>query len=75
MFKILKAFKGSPDGMQVISYTVGQEVELSVSLGKVALREGWAEDVEKPKPSKPLEVPVVEEVKTQRASSRKRKIK
>lgn len=75
MFRILKNFLGSNDGMHVISYIVGQEVELSKSLGRVALRENWAEEillgVAKPNSSKPQEESEVE-VKTQRAGIKKR---
>lgn len=41
-YTILKSFKGSPDGIQVIDYTAGEEVELVESLAEVAIKEKWA---------------------------------
>lgn len=41
MFKVLKDFKGSPDGIQVIQFEAGQEVDLVPDLAKVALEEKW----------------------------------
>lgn len=40
-YKIKESFKGSPDGMQVIEFTKGQEVELTGELEEVAAEEGW----------------------------------
>ena len=42
MFKILKGFKGSPDGFTVIYFPTGEIVDLPQSLADVALIEGWA---------------------------------
>lgn len=42
MYKVIKDFKGSPDGYTVIQYLEGQEVELSLALADVALKEKWA---------------------------------
>lgn len=56
MFKILKDFKGSPDGYTVIEYATGQELDLPPSLAEVALAEKWA----KPLPAKAKPAPVVE---------------
>lgn len=55
MYKILKSFKGSPDGMQVIEYQEGTEVELPASLVEVALAEKWAKKIKvktQPEPEK-----------------------
>lgn len=41
MYKVLKDFKGSPDGIEVIQYVAGEEVELVESLAVVALHEKW----------------------------------
>lgn len=40
-YKILKTFPGSPDGIRVITYTEGDEVEIPESLAIVALGEKW----------------------------------
>ena len=42
MHTILKDFRGSPDGSQVIDYVAGTVVELAPSLAVVAVKEGWA---------------------------------
>lgn len=58
MYKVLKDFRGSPDGCRVISYTVGQDIKLgsdfSTDLAEVALAEGWVTKylVEPGKPAK-----------------------
>lgn len=43
--KVLKDFKGSPDGRYAVQYYAGEEVELSDSLAEVALAEGWAKQI------------------------------
>ena len=47
MYKVLKDFKGSPDGCRVIQYTEGQMLEegsdFSKDLAEVALNEKWVE--------------------------------
>lgn len=43
MFKVLKDWKGSPDGFTVIEYKSGQIVDLHPSLIDVALGEKWVE--------------------------------
>lgn len=51
MFKVLKEFKGSPDGYTVIAYAAGAEVNLAPDLAKVALKEKWVKELPaKPKP-------------------------
>lgn len=45
MHKILKDFKGSPDGIAVIEYKADQEVELVPDLAKVAEAEKWAKPI------------------------------
>lgn len=42
MFKVLKDFKGSPDGRFAVDYKAGEVVELTDSLAAVAVAEGWA---------------------------------
>ena len=46
MYKIIKSFKGSPDGCRVIKFTKGEMIEESAdfpqSLIDVALTENWA---------------------------------
>ena len=44
-YKILKDFKGSPDGMAVIDYSKGQVVNLVPSLAAVTIDEKWAKEV------------------------------
>jgi hypothetical protein len=43
--KILKSFNGSQSGTTSETFTAGTTVELSESLGKTAIHEGWAEAV------------------------------
>ena len=43
MFKVLKDWKGSPDGFTVIHYKAGETVNLHHSLVDVALNESWVE--------------------------------
>lgn len=43
MFKVLKDWKGSPDGFTVIKYKTGQIVDLHPTLVDVALGEKWVE--------------------------------
>ena len=49
MYKVLKDFKGSPDGCRVIQYTKGQMLEegadFSRDLAEVALNEKWVKPV------------------------------
>ena len=45
MFKILKDFKGSPDGYTVIDYVAGSKVDLAPSLAEVAVKEKWAKEL------------------------------
>lgn len=54
MFKILKDFKGSPDGYTVIDYVAGSKVDLVPSLAEVAVKEKWAKEVP-PEPKVDLE--------------------
>lgn len=49
MFKVLKDFKGSPDGMAVIEYKAGEEVDLVPALAEVAVKEKWVKPVPKTK--------------------------
>lgn len=44
--RILKDFKGSPDGRYAVQYRAGEEGDLTASLAEVALAEGWAKPVE-----------------------------
>lgn len=53
MFKVLKDFKGSPDGFTVEQYVKDQETDLVPALAEVALREKWV----KPLPPKPAPKP------------------
>jgi hypothetical protein len=43
MFKVLKDWKGSPDGFTVIEYKEGEIVDLHPTLVDVALGEKWVE--------------------------------
>lgn len=45
MFKILKDFKGSPDGYTVIDYVAGSKVDLVPSLAEVAVKEKLAKEL------------------------------
>ncbi len=54
MFKILKDFKGSPDGYTVIDYVAGSKVDLVPSLAEVAVKEKWAKELP-PEPKVDLE--------------------
>lgn len=52
MYKVIKSFKGSPNGFDVVEFLAGttvSEAELPADLAKVAIREKW---VEKPKGAK-----------------------
>ncbi len=46
MYKVLKDFRGSPDGCRVLDYEKGQALEISSNfsqdLADVAVAEGWA---------------------------------
>lgn len=44
-YKILKDFKGSPNGSTVVEYTKGETVELTDSLAAAVVPEGWAKEV------------------------------
>ena len=46
-YKILKDFKGSPNGSIVVQYTKGETVELTDSLAACVVPEGWAEEIKK----------------------------
>lgn len=46
MYKVLKSFKGSPDGRFAVDYEKDAIVSLTDSLAEVALAEGWVERVE-----------------------------
>lgn len=46
-YKILKDFKGSPNGSLVVQYTKGETVELADSLAEAVVPEGWAEEIKK----------------------------
>lgn len=45
MFKVLKDFKGSPDGYTVIDYAAGSKVDLVPSLADVAVKEKWVKEL------------------------------
>ena len=45
MFKVLKDFKGSPDGYTVIAYAAGSKVDLVPSLADVAVKEKWVKEL------------------------------
>jgi len=58
VYKIIKAFKGSPNGSTVIDYQKGEIVDLESDLAAVALEEGWVELVDKPEePQNPDKTP------------------
>lgn len=44
-YEVLKTFRGSPDGRFVVDYHAGETVELTQSLAKVALTEGWVKEL------------------------------
>lgn len=48
-YKVIRSFKGSPDGMRVVEYEKGQVVSLTESLAVVALEEKWVRP-HKPEP-------------------------
>ncbi len=51
MFKVLKNFKGSPDGYTVVDYVAGAEVDLTPDLAQTAVKEKWVKELPaKPKP-------------------------
>ena len=54
MFKVLKNFKGSPDGCAVLDYAKDDELHIcstfSEDLAQVALAEGWVKEVAGSKP-------------------------
>ena len=45
MFKVLKDFKGSPDGYTVVEYAAGTEVDLAPDLAQVAVKEKWVKEL------------------------------
>lgn len=45
MYKVLKGFKGSPDGFTVIEYKEGQETDLVPALAEVAIKEKWVKKI------------------------------
>lgn len=57
MYKVLKDFKGSPNGYDVVDYVKGQEVDLTTSLAETALAEKWV----KPIPAKSAEETAAEQ--------------
>ena len=56
MYKVLKGFRGSPDGCRVIKYIQGQFLEVNTDfsddLCQVALVEGWVVEVKNATPEK-----------------------
>ena len=44
-FHVIKSFKGSPNGWDIVEYEAGNEYELTESLAAAALSEGWAEEI------------------------------
>lgn len=42
-YKVIKGFKGSPDGRFTVTYPAGEIVDLTESLAAVAVSEGWVE--------------------------------
>jgi hypothetical protein len=46
LVKMLSTHKGSPDGIQTVIYTQGEQYEVSGELLDVFLREGWCEAAE-----------------------------
>jgi len=57
VYKIIKVFKGSPNGSTVIDYQKGEIVDLESDLAAVALEEGWVELVDKPEDQETPEGP------------------
>lgn len=53
MYRILKDFKGSPDGGRVVLFSAGEQIAESADfppdLIAVAIEEGWAEEIKAPK--------------------------
>lgn len=45
MYKVLKDFRGSPNGFDVVDYQKGQDVELTSSLAETALAEKWVKPI------------------------------
>lgn len=71
MFKVLKDFKGSPDGFTVIQYAAGAEVDLAPDLAKVALKEKWVKELPaKPKPDPEAERRAAEEAAAAEAANK-----
>jgi len=61
-YKILKDFRGSPDGMAVIDYNKGEVVDLVPSLAQIALEEKWAKEVSDPVTADPQPEPATNDV-------------
>lgn len=53
MYKVLKSFKGSPDGYTVIDYAKDEEVDLVPELADVALKEKWVKHLPVKKATEP----------------------
>ncbi len=45
MYKVIKDFKGSPDGIEVIEYKEGDKVDLVPDLADVAIKEKWVKPI------------------------------
>ena len=59
-YEVMQDFRGSPDGRFVVSYTRGEQVDLTDTLAEVALREEWVriiptipQEPERPKRGRP----------------------
>lgn len=44
-YRILKTFRGSPNGLSCVEYKGGTECELNPALAQVAIAEKWAEPI------------------------------
>jgi len=51
-FKVLRDFKGAPNGCVVVDYKKGDEVDLTDSLAEVALAEKWVARIKESKSTK-----------------------
>jgi hypothetical protein len=55
-YKVIKEFKGAPDGKRTLTFLVDQEIlrtDLGDDLAEVAQREGWIEEIEEIKQRNP----------------------